>query len=75
MLSSILLYGSETCGYNKFNKCDQIQSRAIRFFLGIHKGIPFIVLDLKVTWDWFLFLPRCACMYLGYMMRLWNRLI
>ena len=24
-IASIFLYGSEACGYNKFNECDQIQ--------------------------------------------------
>ena len=32
-----LSYGSEACGYNNFKKCGQIQHRAMRFFLGVHK--------------------------------------
>ena len=39
-ISLIMLSGSEACGYNKFKKCDQIQYRAMRFFLGVHKYAP-----------------------------------
>ena len=35
-----MLYGSETCGYNTFTKCDQIQYRDMRFFPGMHKYAP-----------------------------------
>ena len=42
-------YGSEACGYNKFNKCDQIQYQTMRFFLGIHKYAPIIGLQGEIV--------------------------
>ena len=32
----VLLHGSEACGFYKFNKCDRIRFRAMRFYLGVH---------------------------------------
>ena len=64
-----MLYGSEECGYNKFTKCDQIQYRAMRFFLGVHKYAP--VAGLQGDMGWIsLSINRCISI-----VRFWNRLL
>ena len=68
-ISSILLYGSEACGYNTFNKCNQIQYRAMRFFWGVHKYAPIIGRQGDMGWV-SLTVDRHVSM-----VRFWNRLI
>ena len=36
-VAPILEYSSEVWGYNKFSSSDQVQNRAFRYFLGVHK--------------------------------------
>ena len=45
-----MLYGSEACGYNKFTECDQIQYRAMRSFLSLHKYAPILGLRRDMEW-------------------------
>ena len=49
-VSSIMLYGSEACGFCKFVCCDKIQHRVIRFFLGVHKYEPILRLHGEMGW-------------------------
>ena len=39
-VAPILEYSSEVWGYNKFSSSDQVQNRAFRYFLGVHKFAP-----------------------------------
>ena len=68
-VSPVILYGSEACGYNKFDKCDRIHYRAMRFFLEVHKCTPIHGLQEDMGWV-SLYNDRCVSM-----MKFWNRLI
>ena len=46
-VSCVLLYAGETCG---FNKCDQIQHRAMCFLLSIHKCAPIPRFQRDMVW-------------------------
>ena len=41
---------SEACGYNRFDKYDRIQYRAMRFFLRVHKCTPIHGLHGDMGW-------------------------
>ena len=64
-----MLYGSEARGYYKLKKCDKIQYRVMRFFLGVHKFTPTIGLQGDMGWV-SLSLDRHVSM-----VRFWNRLM
>ena len=49
-ISPIMLYGSEACGYNKFKKYNQIQHRAKRFYLRVHKYAPIAGIQGDIGW-------------------------
>ena len=53
-VSPILLYANEACGSNKLKKCDQIQHRAMRFFLVVHKYAPILSLQGDMSGLFFL---------------------
>lgn len=65
----VLDYASPIWDYKSFSKLVSVQSRAIRYFLGVHRFTP----NLAIIGDWGL-LP---CMYWQWisMLRYWNRLI
>ena len=68
-ISSVIMYGSEACGYNKFDKCDNIQYRAMRFFLEVNKYTPNLGLQRDMGWV-SLSVERPV-----YMVRFWNKLV
>ena len=67
--SHVIMYGSEVCGYNRFDNCDKIQYRAMRFFLGVHTCTHMNGLQGDIGWV-SLYIDRCVIM-----MRFWNRLM
>lgn len=46
----VMNYCSGVWGYKKFNKTDQIQQRAMRIFLGVHKFTPIASLYGDMNW-------------------------
>ena len=41
-VSPVLEYGSEVWGYGKFENIQQVQNKAIRIFLGVHRFAPIV---------------------------------
>ncbi|KAH3829741.1 hypothetical protein DPMN_102969 [Dreissena polymorpha] len=62
-------YSSGVWGYKTYSKCDTIQHRAIRAFLGVHKHASNIVINGDVGWQ-----TITARHHIG-MLRLWDRLV
>ena len=65
----ILDYSAGVWGYGNFTKCDAVQNRAMRCFLGVHKMAPKLAVCGDMGWD------PCEVRIKGDMVRLWNRLI
>lgn len=65
----ILDYMAGIWGYKNFNKNVQVQNRAIRYFLGLHKFAPTLVLNAEMGWD------PCEVRCKSNMIALWNRLV
>ncbi len=63
----VLEYGSEVWGYKFFKCADNIQERAIRYFLGVHRFTPLSVLRGEVGWH------KTQCNRWVNMCRFWNR--
>ena len=65
----VLNYGSEIWGYGRFEKCDYIMNRAMRFFLGVHKFAPTCGVQGDMGW--------LSMKYRRYIkiLKFWNRLI
>ena len=65
----ILNYGSEVWGFGKFTVCDNVQNKAMRFFLGVHKYTPTAAVQGDMGW--------IALKYKRYIciLRHWNRLV
>mgnify|MGYP000571874639 CR=1 FL=1 len=65
----ILDYCSSVWGYTHFQSCENIQHRAIRYFLGVHRFAPIDAITGDVGW-----LP---CQYRRWIniARYWNRLV
>ena len=59
----------EACGYNKFDKSDNIPYRAMRFFLGVNKYTPNLGLQGDMGWV-SLSVERPVSM-----VRFWNKLV
>ena len=49
-VSPVFLYAGETCGFNNFRKYDQIQNKAMRFFLDIHKYALMLGFQCDLEW-------------------------
>ncbi len=66
---SILNYGSEVWGYGKYEKCDTVINRAMRYYLGVHKHAPTAGVQGEMGW--------LSLIYRRYivMLRFWNRLL
>ena len=47
---SIMNYGASVWGLNKEKLCQQIQNRAIRYFLGVHKNVASLALQAEMGW-------------------------
>ena len=68
-VATILDYCSSIWGFKKASQCDNVQNKAIRYFLGVHKFTPIPALWGKMGW-----FPSKYRRYLC-MLRFWNRLI
>ncbi|XP_053394824.1 uncharacterized protein LOC123524463 [Mercenaria mercenaria] len=68
-VTPILDYCSGVWGYRKFQTIDNIQHKAIRYFLGVHRFAPLIAINGDIGW-----LPSNYRRWLN-MIRYWNRLI
>ena len=66
---SILNYGAEVWGFGKYQKCDNVMNKAMRYFLGVHKYAPTAAIQGDMGW--------ISLKYKRYsaMLRFWNRLI
>ena len=65
----ILDYGSEIWGARKYHKIDQIQNRAMRAFLGVHKFAPLVGVQGDMGWTSSLVRRQT------HMIRHWNHLL
>jgi hypothetical protein len=65
----ILDYGSEVWGYKNFPHIDNIQNKAIRIFLGVHRFAPLAAISGDMGWTHSQ-TRRHVCM-----LRLWNRIV
>ena len=68
-VKTVLQYGSTVWGSRKANKLDNVQNRAMRYFLGVHKYTP--VAALLGDMGWF---PLYIEQYVS-VARFWNRLL
>ncbi len=64
----VLEYGSEIWGYKIFDSCEQVQSKALRYFYGVHKFAPKYALYGDSGWS------PCVYNRRYNMVRFWNRL-
>ena len=67
-LTPILDYSAGVWGYNDRKPINDIQNRAIRYFLGVHKFTPIIGLEAEMGWD------HSNIRRFKWMLLLWNRL-
>lgn len=65
----ILDYGASSWGYRQFQSIDNVQNRALRYFLGVHRFAPILALHGDTGWVPSVY-RRWHCM-----LRFWNRLI
>ncbi len=65
----ILDYSAAVWGYRQYQQIDNVQNRAMRYFLGVHRFTPGLALTGDTGW-----LPSTYRRWAG-MLRLWNRLI
>ena len=65
----ILDYSSAVWGYKHFQSSDNVQNRAIRYFLGVHRFTPVIALTGETGW-----LPSMYRRWI-IMLKYWNRLV
>ena len=68
-VAPILDYGSGVWGYRKFQTLENIQNRAVRFFLGVHRFAPLLAIYGDIGW-----IP-CHYRHWLNMTRVWNRLM
>ena len=67
-VAPVIDYCSGVWGFKQFNKIDTVQNRAIRYFLGVHRFTPLLVINGEMGWTMSIH-RRLANMF-----RLWNRL-
>ena len=65
----IIDYGSAVWGVKKYEKLEQVQYKAMRYFLGVHRFAPIDM--LKGDFGWL----SCHSRHRLSMLRLWNRLV
>ena len=65
----ILDYASAVWGYKDFKSIDDLQNRAMRFYLGVHKFAPILGLEGETGW-----LPSKLRRYKA-ILSFWNRMI
>ena len=68
-VTPVLDYCSGVWEFEKFSCVDNVQNRALRYFLGLHRFTPHLAFSGEVGW-----LPSTERRWLN-MFRLWNRLI
>ena len=68
-VTSVLDHASEIWGNCKTNSCDQVQQRALRYFLGVHRFCPLPVINGDMGWN------TCSVRRKLNMLRMWNRFI
>ena len=49
-LSIIVDYCSDVWGYGRFEICNKIHNRAIRYFLGVHSKVPILAIQGDMGW-------------------------
>ena len=68
-VSSILDYGASVWGYSNHKYGQQVQNRAIKYFLGVHKNAPNLAVQSEMGWlNVQYHFYTCAFRY-------WNRLV
>ena len=50
-VTPIMEYGSSCRGFKQFSKCDNVQNRAFRFFLGVQRFTPIPFLYSEMLWQ------------------------
>ena len=65
----VLDYCSGVWGFKQLNKMDNVQNRAIRYFLGVHRFTPLLAINGEMGWT------LCLHRRWANMCRLWNRLV
>ena len=65
----ILEYGAGVWGFRKYHSTDNIQNRAVRYFLGVHRFAPVLAINGELGW-----LPLQYRRWIT-MVRYWNRLM
>ena len=68
-VTPVIDYGAGVWGLTKNPKAENVQRRAIRFFLGVHKFAPNLAIEGDMGWD------PCKVRWNVEMVRLWNRLV
>ena len=68
-VTTILDYCASVWGYKKTQKIDNVQNRAMRYFLGVHRFTPVLAMVGDTGWIPSVY-RRWQCM-----LRLWNRLL
>jgi hypothetical protein len=65
----IMDYCSGVWGYRKYQAMDNVQHRAIRYYLGVHRFAPILAITGDISW-----IPTNYRRWL-HMLRMWNRLV
>jgi hypothetical protein len=65
----ILDYGSSTWGYKRYQTVENVQNRAMRYFLGVHRFAPLLALYGDTGW-----IP-CTYRRWSNILHFWNRMI
>ena len=68
-VTSVLDYCSSVWGFGKHDKCDVVQNRALRFYLGVHRFTPTHAITGDTGWI------SCRNRRHINMVRYWNRLL
>lgn len=66
---TVMDYCSEVWGYGRYENCNKLQNRAIRYFLGVHNKVPILAIQGDMGWV----TPKYRS-YLN-MFRYWNYLV
>lgn len=67
-VTPVLHYSAGIWGFKQYTKCDQVQNKAMRIFLGVHKFAPVLALQGDIGWY------PCTLLRRLDMLRMWNRL-
>ncbi|XP_034050550.1 oocyte zinc finger protein XlCOF7.2-like, partial [Thalassophryne amazonica] len=67
VVASVLFYAAGVWGFEEAPKCDAVQQRAMRYFLGVHRFTPKAAIERDMGWE------PCVVKQKAEMIRLWNR--